>query len=96
MKLPGYGAVGLYTERKHPEDIFYSFSSFTSPSTQYAYDIKTGESKKLFQPEIKGVNLDEYVTEQVFYTSKDGTPSHWTVRLTKQRIHNWKFPSKET
>lgn len=28
-------------------------------------------------------------------TSKDGTPSHWTVRLTKQRILNWKFPSKE-
>ncbi len=27
--------------------------------------------------------------------SKDGTPSHWTVRLTKQRILNWKFPSKE-
>ena len=29
-----------------------------------------------------------------FDTTK-GTPSHWTVRLTKQRILNWKFPSKE-
>lgn len=92
MKLPGYGAVGLYTERKHPEDIFYSFSSFTSPSTQYAYDIKTGESKKLFQPEIKGVNLDEYVTEQVFYPSADGTKIPMFLTYKKGLERNGKNP----
>ena len=53
MKLPGYGSVGLYTERKYPEDIYYTFTSFTSPAAQYAYDIKTGESRMLFQPEIR-------------------------------------------
>lgn len=73
VKLPGYGSVGFYTERKYPDDVYYTFTSFTSPSTQYAYDVKTGESRKIFQPELKGINFDDYVTEQVFYPSADGT-----------------------
>ena len=73
MKLPGYGSVGLYTERKYPDDVYYTFTSFTSPSAQYAYDTKTGESRLLFQTEVKDVNFDDYVTEQVFYPSADGT-----------------------
>ncbi|MDE5750689.1 MAG: prolyl oligopeptidase family serine peptidase [Duncaniella sp.] len=73
VKLPGYGTVGLSIDRKHPEDVFYAFTSFTSPSVIYAYDPKTGESTELFAPEVKGVDLSEYVTEQVFYPSADGT-----------------------
>ena len=73
MKLPGYGSVGLYTERKYPDDVYYTFTSFTSPSAQYAYNTKTGESRLLFQTEVKDVNFDDYVTEQVFYPSADGT-----------------------
>lgn len=92
MKLPGYGSVGLYTERKYPEDIYYSFSSFTSPSAQYAYDVKIGESKLLFQPEIKGVNLDDYVTEQVFYPSADGTKIPMFLTYKKGLERNGKNP----
>lgn len=92
VKLPGYGAVSLYTERKHPEDVFYSFSSFTSPATQYAYDVRTGESKKLFQPEIKGVDLDGYVTEQVFYPSADGTKIPMFLTYKKGLERNGKNP----
>ena len=92
IKLPGYGSVGLYTERKYPEDIYYSFSSFTSPSAQYAYDVKTGESKLLFQPEIKGVNLDNYVTEQVFYPSADGTKIPMFLTYKKGLERNGKNP----
>lgn len=73
VKLPGYGSVGLYTERKYPDDVFYTFTSFNSPSTQYAFDVKTGESRMLFRPEIKDINPDDFVTEQVFYPSADGT-----------------------
>ena len=47
MKLPGYGSVGIYTERKYPEDIYYTFTC-SPPAAQYAYDIKTGESRMLF------------------------------------------------
>jgi len=73
VKLPGYGSVGLSIDRKHPEDVFYAFTSFTSPSVLYSYNPATGESAEIFSPEVKGVDLSEYVTEQVFYPSADGT-----------------------
>lgn len=72
IELPTYGTVGFSTSRDNDE-VFYSFSSFTYPSALYEYDIKTGESKLYHQTEIEGFNPEDYVTEQVFYTSSDGT-----------------------
>lgn len=73
ITLPGYGSVGLVTSRKRPDEVFYTFTSFTSPSAIYSYSPATGESALLFKPEIKGVDFNDYVTEQVFYPSADGT-----------------------
>ncbi len=73
IKLPGYGTIGLSVDRKHPEDVFYAFTSFTSPSAIYRFDPATGESSLMYETEVKDVDFDEYVTEQVFYPSADGT-----------------------
>lgn len=72
IKLPSIGSASFTTSRKHPE-VFYSFTSFNFPPSIFEYDTKTGESKLYASPEIKGFNPDDYVTEQVFYTSSDGT-----------------------
>lgn len=72
IKLPSIGSALFTTSRKHPE-VFYSFTSFNFPPSIFEYDTKTGESKLYDSPEIKGFNPDDYVTEQVFYTSSDGT-----------------------
>ncbi len=71
IKLPTYGTASVWSSRKHP-DVYYAFTSFTYPSARYSYDMSTGESTLMGRPEIKGVNMDEYVTEQVFYPSADG------------------------
>ncbi len=71
IKLPTYGTASVWSSRKHP-DVYYAFTSFTYPSARYSYDMLTGESTLMGRPEIKGVNMDEYVTEQVFYPSADG------------------------
>ena len=92
VKLPGYGSVSVYTERKHPGEVYYSFSSFTAPAAQYAYDMATGESKLIFQAEINGVDLGEYVTEQVFYPSADGTKVPMFLTYKKGLERNGKNP----
>ncbi|HEY2091059.1 MAG TPA: prolyl oligopeptidase family serine peptidase [Thermoanaerobaculia bacterium] len=51
---------------------FYTFSSFAVPPTIYAYDVRTKE-KIVFHRRNLPVNSDDFVTEQVWYTSKDGT-----------------------
>ena len=55
------------------DEVYYAFSSFVYPSALYKYDIASGESKLYHQTEIEGLNPDDYVTEQVFYASSDGT-----------------------
>ncbi len=72
IDLPTYGTVVISSSKKH-DDVFYAFSSFTYPSTQYTFDLSTMKSTLFRDTEIKGFNPSDYVTEQVFYPSADGT-----------------------
>ena len=72
VQLPGIGSAGGFGAKKEDTHLYYSFTSFTYPSTIYRYDITTGESQMYRQPEVD-FNPDDYETKQVFYNSKDGT-----------------------
>ena len=71
IELPTYGSVG-FSSRKTAKEVYYSFTSYTFPSSIYKYDLETGKSELFFQPKM-ALKSDDYVTEQVFYPSKDGT-----------------------
>jgi len=71
INLPSLGSVGL-SGRRDDNLAFYSFTSFTYPSTIFKLDIKTKKSKLYQQIELD-FDFDNYETKQVFYTSKDGT-----------------------
>ena len=71
VELPTLGAVS-FSGDIDDEEIFYSFSSFTFPNTIYKYDINSNKSELYIAPEVK-FNANDFVTEQVFYPSKDGT-----------------------
>lgn len=68
VDFPTFGSAAFTSSPDHNE-VYYSFSSFTYPAAIYAYDVATGESKFIKAPEIKGVDMTEYVTEQVWYPS---------------------------
>ena len=72
IALPTYGTVSFTSDSEHPE-VYYKFSSFTYPGTIYRYDMESGESSPIAESAPEGFNPEDYVTEQVFYTSKDGT-----------------------
>ena len=71
IELPTFGSVGFWSNNSEKE-VFYSFTSFTYPTSIYAYDMETGKSACIFAPNVP-LKRDDYVTEQVFFTSKDGT-----------------------
>lgn len=51
-------------------------TSFTSPGTVYRYSFeeKQGEEQSVYRvAKVDGINPDDFVSEQVFYESKDGT-----------------------
>lgn len=72
LELPTLGSIGSFSGEKDDNTLFYSFTSFTFPSVIYSYDIENNVSTEYFRPDID-VDLTNYETKQVFYTSKDGT-----------------------
>lgn len=69
--LPTFGSVSFSGHYYEPE-IFYAFTSFVFPTTIYSYDIESNTSKIFYAPKTD-FNPEEYITEQVFYKSKDST-----------------------
>lgn len=72
VKLPSFGNVSFATSKKTSE-VFYRFASFTDPGAIYVYNKDANTATQLVHTNINGFNADDYVTEQVFYVSKDGT-----------------------
>ena len=92
IKLPGLGTASGFTGKRKDTETFYSFVSFTEPPTIYRYDIKTGQSSPLFRPTVK-FKSDDFVTEQVFYTSKDGTKVPMFITYRKGLEKNGNNPT---
>ncbi len=72
VELPGIGSAGGFSGEKTDTEVFYAFSSFNVPSTSYTYDIATGASTVFYRTEVD-FNADDYVVDQKFFASKDGT-----------------------
>jgi len=72
VELPGLGTAGGFEGRRDAKETFYSFSSYSDPGSIYRFDLKTRASEVFRQPKLRFAP-DDYITEQVFYTSKDGT-----------------------
>lgn len=70
--LPTFGTVYFTSDSEHPE-VFYKFTSFTYPGTIYTYDMASGKSTPIAESAPEGFVPEDYVTEQIFYTSADGT-----------------------
>lgn len=71
VKLPGLGSVG-FSGDKDDRECFFTFTSFTIPGAVYRYDIGQNTYSLLRAPKVD-FDSDGFVTEQVFYPSKDGT-----------------------
>jgi len=71
IELPGIGTAGFNGRMGEPW-CYYSFSSFTVPGAIYSLDAQSGESSLYTQPKTN-FDLSDFVTEQVFFASKDGT-----------------------
>ena len=85
ITLPTFGTVG-FSGDKNNKETFYSFTSFTFPNTIYKYDLDKNLSEKYLSPQVK-FRAEDYVTEQVFYPSKDGAkiPMFLTYKKGLQR-----------
>ncbi len=72
LSLPGPGTIAGFNGNEDEDLAFYSFTSFLEPSTVFTYDLKTNTSEVLYKSALD-FDASLYISEQVFYISKDGT-----------------------
>jgi prolyl oligopeptidase len=72
VELPGIGSAGGFGGRRGDKETYYAFTSFVNPGTVYHYALSTGTSTLFKQPQVD-FDPEDYITEQIFYHSKDGT-----------------------
>ncbi|MDZ7739880.1 MAG: hypothetical protein U5K32_12605 [Bacteroidales bacterium] len=72
IKLPGIGTASGFSAKKEDKELYFSFTNYITPATIYKLDPESGEREVYKKPDID-FNSDDYMSEQVFYKSKDGT-----------------------
>lgn len=72
IALNGIGTASGFDGKPGDPETFYSFSSFNRPQTIYRMNLATGKSSVFAAPELQFDPAD-FVVEQRFYGSKDGT-----------------------
>ena len=92
IKLPGVGNAGGFGGKKDAKIDYFSFTNYSTPSSIYKYNIETGESELYWSPEID-FNSEDYLSNQVFYESKDGTKVPMIITHKKGVELNGKNPT---
>ena len=91
IKLPTLGSVGALSGDKESNEAFYVFTSYTFPPTIYRFDAAKNTSEVFRKAEVS-FNSEDYVSEQVFYTSKDGTKVPMSITYKKGMKKDGKNP----
>lgn len=91
---PDYTVYPSGNPEYNTDNFRFGYTSMITPSTQYEQNLKTGARKILKQQEVLGgYNKNEYTTERVFATAKDGTKIPISIVYKKGIIKNGKNPT---
>ena len=91
LKLPTVGSLSGFTGDNDDIEAFYSFTSYTFPPTIYRFDATKNKSEVFRKAEVS-FNPADYVSEQVFYSSKDGTKVPMSIIYKKGLKKDGKNP----
>jgi prolyl oligopeptidase len=72
VELPGLGTAGSFQGSGGDAEAFFSYSDYQSPTRVMRLDVASNTVNAFRTPKVP-VDFAPYVTEQVFYASKDGT-----------------------
>jgi prolyl oligopeptidase len=92
VDLPGVGTVGGFGAKKDEKALYYSFTNYVSPGTIYKYELESGTSELYNKPDID-FDSEEYQSQQIFFTSKDGTKVPMIITHKKGLELNGKNPT---
>lgn len=92
IALPGPGSAGGFSGKHDEKTLYYSFTNYITPGTIFSYNPATGKSEVYQKPKVD-FSSDNYISKQVFYTSKDGTKVPMIITYYKDTQLNGKNPT---
>ncbi len=92
IELPTPGTASGFSGRLADKETFFHFTSFTMPGTIFRHELEAGQSTVFRQPRLT-FDPDEYVIEQVFYSSKDGTQVPMSLGYKRGLSRNGQNPT---
>lgn len=92
IELPGPGYASGFSGMKDDVELYYSFTNYIIPNSIYKMNPETGAIELYKKPAID-FNGDEYLSEQIFYESKDGTRVPMIITRKKSTSLDGKNPT---
>lgn len=92
VELPTIGSILEMSGKRPHSELFLSFHSFLYPATILRYDFTADELTIYKQPAVD-FDPEQYVTEQVFYPSKDGTQVSMFLTYKKGLVRDGNTPT---
>jgi len=92
IKLPGLGTASGFSGKKEDQVLYYSCTNYNTPSSIYSFNPNSGETELYWKPSID-FHRSDYESNQVFYTSKDGTKVPMMITYKKGLELNGKNPT---
>lgn len=92
VPLPGIGSAGGFGGKKEENELYFYFSNYNTPTSSYKYQADSGEYELYWRPDID-FRPEDYISEQVFYTSADGTRIPMIITHKKGLERNGKNPT---
>lgn len=90
--LPGFGSVHGFCGKNEEKVIYFAFANYHSPGAIYKFDVETGRHEPYWNPEID-FKPEDYESNQVFYTSRDGTLIPMIITHKKGLVRNGRTPA---
>lgn len=73
VRLEGLGTASGFEGHLEDTTTYFGYSSLTTPPSVYRLDLASGASSLWRQPFVGGYTPGDFESQEVFYTSKDGT-----------------------
>ncbi|WP_405568307.1 prolyl oligopeptidase family protein [Polaribacter sp. Asnod6-C07] len=92
VKLPGLGTAYGFKGKTKDKKLYFTFTNYKTPSSSFKLNPENGTYTTYWKPALD-FKTDDYVSKQVFYTSKDGTKVPMIITHKKGLELNGKNPT---
>ena len=92
LKIPSLGTVAGFEGKRSTKETYFSFTNYITPPTVVRLDLDSLESTTWKSPKV-AFDPANYLTERVFYTSKDGTRIPMILSRKKGIDKNGQMPT---